>query len=324
MITTGIRVTFRYSGEGPAVTVFLCDISSNQKGLSIASVKQNGFAGVIARALSFPKGIVEVDASYAGFRDDSKAHGLLFAAYVLIHTYYPAAHQAQLLAQVIGDPSIPVMIDLEPDSDVPTIEFAAQFFDACAAEGLHAGTLYDPHWYWAQTGSGNLAVRPWVLTASDYGANLPGPASSRYETLGGDSSPAWNAYGGLAPVFWQFGSQIVLGADSTGVTVYGDADATRHTAADLVSLGVLTDWGTMTNPSAADIAAAIFTYPTTSDAADVPDHRTVPFAERFANHSARLDQAPGWAAQAHADAVAITARLDTLIGLLTPKPPALR
>jgi len=224
------------------VTIFGPDISDRQAGLSLASVKQNGYRFVTARALSYPKGIPEPDPSYATFRDEAHRLGLGFAAYVLLHTAATAAEQAQQLARVIGDPGIPVMVDFEPDGDTPTLALCEQFYDAASSEGLIVRSLYDPHWWWTQTGMPPLTSRPWRLVSSNYGSNAPGSAAGRYATEGGDTGPGWNPYGGLTPQLWQFGSDIVLGTGTMGATVYGDANAWRGTADELALSGLFTFW----------------------------------------------------------------------------------
>lgn len=266
------------------MTVTGPDVSSQQAGLSVASVKQAGHSFLTARALSFPNGLMEADPAYSTFRDEAKALGFPFAAYVLIHTYVTPQATAALLAKTIGDPNIPVMIDLEPDSDTPTVGFAVQCWDAFAAEGLHPRVLYDPRWYWSELNGPALTARPWAVTASAYGSNAPGAALSRYTSMGGDTGPGWEPYGGITPSFWQFGSQIVLGTDSNGHTVYGDCNAYRGSQDELTTLGLFTGWGDGM-PTAEEIAAAIWGFDTKNS---VGDPVTSPAVQRFANGMQQL------------------------------------
>lgn len=238
------------------MVTFGLDVSDNDHGLSLASSQRAGFEFVTARALSFPKGLLTVDADYANFRDTARALSMAFAAYVLFHTYYTPDDQAAALARSIGDPRIPVMIDLEPDSDTPSIQFAAACFDACKAHGLNPQTLYDPHWYWTEQAGPPLNIRPWRLVSSAYGDNAPGAHESLYQARGGDTSNGWSPYGSLAPVLWQFGSKVVLGTDAAGQTHYGDADAFRGSLAELVSLGMFIG-DPMTAPTLDDIVTAL-------------------------------------------------------------------
>lgn len=216
---------------------FGVDLSSDNDGVSIADVKAAGFRWVTARAVSYPQGVMVADPKYGAWRDEAKALGFPFAAYQMVHTYYSAREQVQHLADVIGDESIPVMIDIEPDSGSPTMTHLTAFYDACKVENLRPVSLYLPHWYWSTLNGPSLTVRAWALISSSFGTDQVGTAADRYRAQLGDLGVGWNAYGGLSPVLWQFGSQIRCGAHLV------DADASKHTVADLVRSGLFTDWG---------------------------------------------------------------------------------
>lgn len=238
------------------MTLFGVDLSSNDAGLSLASCRRTGFRFATARILSYPKGIMTLDPSWFTFRDQAKQLGMLFRGYVLFHTYYSPAEQASHAAAAVEDLTIPVMIDLEPDSDSPSLVFAAACWDALKTEGLRPVALYDPRWYWSALGGPDLTIRPWSLVSSNYGSDAPGAAVTRYQAEGGDTGPGWAPYGGLTPAEWQFGSQIVLGTEANGSTRYGDADAYRGDLATLGASGLFTDWSgdTMTAPKDWDAA----------------------------------------------------------------------
>lgn len=222
------------------MTVFGVDIAGRsgrldfQHGLSMAAVKVGGFRFVTARAVAFPGGTMAEDGDYAIFRDGADANGLLFAAYIMPHTNYSAAAQAQKLADVIGDKTIPVMIDWEQDGDwsIPSYSFAVDLRDECVGRGLRVATLYGPHWYWQGQGSPTLTGRAWRLVSSTYGKNLAGTATVRYANQGGATGVGWTAYGGLKPSIWQFGSKIQCG----GMLV--DGDAYEGTLTDLATSGM--------------------------------------------------------------------------------------
>lgn len=219
------------------MTIFGTDLSSNNAGLTVAELKEAGFSFLTARALSFPNGNMIEDSNYAGWRDEARAAGFPFACYVLWHTYYTPYDQARELARIIGDKSIPILMDMEPDSSNPTIEFEAQCWDACKVQGLNPRVLYDPRWYWNEEGGPALNVRPWRLVSSAYGSNRAGSPSAVYAANGGDGGSGWNEYGGLAPAIWQFGSQL----QCAGHVI--DGDAFKGTVADLIHTGMFTDWG---------------------------------------------------------------------------------
>lgn len=216
------------------MTLYGIDISSNQEDMSMDVVKQEGFSFVTARMLSFPKGDMVEDNCYAKYRDGCKNAGLLFAAYILIHTYYtPQQHAAKAL-QVIGDKTIPIMIDWESDGvpSSPSYSFARQCRDELVKLGMQVVDLYAPHWYWTLKGSPALTDRPWFLTNSTY---VPGPgyASVIYP---GDDAIGWRAYGGLGVTKLQFADNVIV----DGLQV--DGDAYRGTFTQLKASGLFKDW----------------------------------------------------------------------------------
>jgi hypothetical protein len=225
------------------MTLYGIDISPFQAGLTLDKVKAQGYTFVTARVLSFPEisGTVHMvaDPSYASFRDQAKKQGLLFAAYVMVHTQYTPAQHAALIASVIGDRNIPIMLDWESDGvpSVPSFAFVLQCFDELVKRGLRVADLYAPHWYWQRMGSPALNVRGWALTNSNYGANAAGYASALYP---GDNSTGWAGFGGLPVTKLQFGSRGRL--DGYGGNV--DVNAYRGTLAQLKALHLFTDWST--------------------------------------------------------------------------------
>jgi len=231
------------------VNTYLLDISDHQAGLDLAKVKAQTYAGVTARLLSYPNGGAPVvDPSYPTFLAAAKANHMLFAAYVLFHTNVPVPTQVADAKAHIGDLTIPVMIDAEPDApSTPSFAFIVSCYDEIKRQGLVPGALYDPRWYWSGAeGSPNLTVRPWRLVSSAYGSNKVGYGSTEYASLGGDAGQGWNPYGGLTPSIWQFGSQIKL----DGYNGPLDADAFRGSEAQLVSTGLFRNFAAPTPPPA--------------------------------------------------------------------------
>lgn len=225
------------------------DVSENDRGLVMASSRTLGYEFCTARALSYPQGVLGIDGAYAGFRDQASELKMPFSAYVLFHTYYSPRSQAQALARCIGDPQIPVMLDVEPDASDPSVQFAASCWDACLAEGLNPRTLYLPRWWWDRLGQPDLTIRGWQLISSHYGTNVISGAWTRYAVLGGDTCRGFDAYGGLTPVITQIGSQILIGVTAAGDQRYGDANVYRGSRAQLHTCGLFTTWTSTTPPT---------------------------------------------------------------------------
>lgn len=241
------------------MTEFFVDIAFYQTGLSMAGVKAEGFAGVIARS-STGYGVERLrnlashisvrhhddpairaaarsgeiamrssaDTAFAGFKRAAKAVGLPFAAY---HFLYPSrsvsiANQAATAAASINDTSVMVMIDHEPDGSgapIPTVNDHLQFALAMRAKGYKVALSYLPRWVWQDMGSPSLAAlgnAGLKLQASSY-VGGSGYASALYP---GDSSfPA--GYGGMSVWGWQFTSSALVAGYSV------DANAVRGSGA---------------------------------------------------------------------------------------------
>lgn len=219
------------------MTTFGVDVSNFQAGLSLTSVKSQGYAFCMALAT---QGNYFTNKYFAAQRDEAKAAGLLFAAYHFLDSRYSAASQADRLASVIGDKSIPIMIDCEPytapsgATSKPRLSHCVAFRDACKARGMQVTLLYYPQWWWSQSGQSSL--KGWTVVESEYGNN---PATTGSQAYPGDTSARWTAFGGVTPTILQFGSQVKLSGYSGGV----DANAFRGTIEQLRNLGLFTDWG---------------------------------------------------------------------------------
>lgn len=212
---------------------YIIDVSQFQKGLDLASVKRQGYAGVIAKCT---EGHGYVDSQYLVFLAAARKAGLPFAAYHFLHSDSSASSQAQNLAKHIGDKSIPVHIDCEPTgSSQPKIAHVTAFAAECKKLGLKVVGLYYPGWYWSQTGKPKLPAGLGFWQSSypkstwDYGSSL----------YPGDKHKVWaTAQGGQVPDLWQF-------ASTAKVSGYGrkvDVSAFRGTVAQLLETGFLKDW----------------------------------------------------------------------------------
>lgn len=220
------------------MTIFGVDIASFQRGLSLASVKKQGYSFVMAKA---SEGRSYKNPYYAAQRDAAKANGLLFAAYHFLRSDVSVTDQARNMASAVNDTSIPVMIDCEVSKGSrPTLSHCIGFRDAMQALGYRVTLLYYPSFWWTQTGRPNLSG--WTLWQALYGNNPNVYGSIAYP---GDSSPRWNAMGGVTPTFLQFGSRIKIDGYGAGV----DSSAFKGTLDELKALRIFKDWAETPAPS---------------------------------------------------------------------------
>lgn len=204
------------------------DVSHYQSGLDVGSAKRQGYEFVIAKCT---EGTGYADPAYDAFRKAAQANGMLFAAYHFL-SHGNAAGQAALLAEHIGDKTIPVMLDVEANG--ATVADARDFRAACKRRGITVSLLYLPHWYWQRLGSPSLAG--WRLVSSAYPSSAHAHGSKLYP---GARGSGWAAYGGTKPVLWQFASTGKIDGYAGNV----DLDAFEGSRAQLAALGVFKDYG---------------------------------------------------------------------------------
>ena len=214
------------------MTLYLVDISKYQAGLSIAEVKSEGFSAVLARSSTGYDGGSK-GGQFATFSSQATTAGILVGAY---HFLYPHGqvtikHQADVCASAIGDTSIPVMVDHEPDGSgapTPSVTDALDFANSMRSHGYRVPLWYLPHWVWQDhLGSPKLPTDTGMrLVSSDY-VSGSGYASTLYP---GDNGAGWDAYGGQTPVIWQFTDA----AKVAGQLV--DADAYKGSLSELTTL----------------------------------------------------------------------------------------
>ena len=235
------------------MTVLGLDVSDNQAGLDLNRAFDQGYEFVTARCVI---GNYR-DTRYPTFRDVAKARGKLFAAYVFPHTDVPWSTHAALTKEWIGDPSIPIMLDTEPDpahgSRPPTLADCQALTAALRAEGLKVASFYS-YDYFART-LGAVASLGLALVMANYGTNASGYGSALYP---GDTSPRWGPYVEGPVTLLQFGSNGVIDGYAGRV----DLDAYRGTLAQLKATGLFTDWSdvALTPQEIAAIAAAVHNY----------------------------------------------------------------
>jgi hypothetical protein len=184
------------------VTVFLADISSYEDGLDLTTVKD--CVGVLAKCTESTD---YVDKNYDGWRRQAASLGMLFVAYHFMRTDQSADAQAAHLAAHIGDPSLPVMIDVETEgSSKPNFTQVLALLKACIAHGLRPRLAYIPRWYWERIGSPDMRALI-ALGVGLISSSYPGGRGTAAQLYPGDSSAGWASYGGVAPLLYQFTNQ---------------------------------------------------------------------------------------------------------------------
>ncbi len=158
------------------------DVSHYQAGLSL-----KGAPVVSAKAT---EGSTYRDPSYANFRDQATALGILFVPYHYLRAG-SGARQAEFCYSVAGHDGA-LMLDVEANSGgvADVLAFVGRYRQLGGVVRL----VYLPRWYWLQIGSPDLrplAVARLLLVSSRY-------------TSYADDGPGWAAYGGMTPTIWQY------------------------------------------------------------------------------------------------------------------------
>lgn len=199
------------------MTIFGDDLSSYEDGVNVAALPD---PFVICKCT---EGTYYTDADYPVWRQQATSSGKIFIAYHFISGEDPDA-QAKHVAENIGNTSLPLMIDFEPEGAYkPTLQQLIALADACSREGLHVALAYLPRWYWQQIGSPNLTPldsRGIHLVSSAY------PGGSGYP---GDKAAGWEPYGGMTPLIYQFTNAAPV--QGRGV----DRNAVRGSAPELAA-----------------------------------------------------------------------------------------
>lgn len=197
------------------------------KGPDISSFQ----AGLNVRALTDPfvlmkctEGTGYADAYYAGWLAQAKASGKIVIPYHFVTDADPAA-QAAWLAAHIGDVTLPVMLDWEPEGAYkPPLAQLYAVADAMVARKLRPKLAYAPRWHWANIGSpplSGLTSRGIGLISSAY------PGGSGYP---GDNAAGWQSYGGVTPWLYQYTDVAYEGGQKVG-----DMNACRLTMQQLAA-----------------------------------------------------------------------------------------
>jgi GH25 family lysozyme M1 (1,4-beta-N-acetylmuramidase) len=195
------------------MTALGIDISEHNPGLIIPTDGSVDY--VLARA-SLAE--TKKDTLYRSFHDQCKKAGIPFAAYHFVYPPLPGstyAEQATNFHSVVGDTSIPVMLDVETDKTThPTVGNAVGVSRALKELGYRVPLIYLPHWYWNYLGNPTIPAELGALMTSSYGSNTPALLDQGYAARGGDSGSGWTGYGGRAVGIWQFTSNALVGGQS--------------------------------------------------------------------------------------------------------------
>ena len=197
------------------MTVFVVDVSHYQAGLSMQSLKDQGFAAVI---LKVTEGLTYRDSSFAGWLAECRKIGLPVAAYHFLHPS-SLVEQARITATLVPA-DVPVWVDAEAGS---TVAQAVTYGNALRALGRQVAGIYSgAH---PPTGYGGW----WH---ADYVTDPVDTAAGAYARLGGDTGRGWRT-SAPAPDLWQFCQHGRVSGYSGDV----DFSAYRGTVAQLLSHG---------------------------------------------------------------------------------------
>jgi glycosyl hydrolase family 25 len=164
------------------VTIHFPDLSHFRPGVPLA-----GVAALLTKAT---QGVDNVDPTYAGYKAQATADGVIFAGFHYVTTDDVQAQAAHAFA-VIG-PDVPAMWDFEKGGG--TVAHMYGVHDAYVALGGTATLGYAPHWYLESLGS------PSITGFKPRGLALISSAYTGYS----DTGEGWNGYGGMTPTIWQY------------------------------------------------------------------------------------------------------------------------
>ena len=214
------------------MTTYGLDIAKYQDGLDLSTARSQGFAFCMAKCT---EGISEVDRTYARFRDQAKASGLMFSAYHFLTTNANPTDQAHFCVNNLGDKSIPIMLDVEKEGNsIPQLSHVKEFISAAHNAGGRVSLCYIPEWYWRDyMGSPSLKGLP-AIVQSSY-VNGTGFASAIYP---GDNSNHWAGFGGIGPTLLQYSSS----GKYSGYRGTIDVNAFKGTEAQLSEMDLFKEW----------------------------------------------------------------------------------
>lgn len=163
-------------------TLFIADISSHQRGLSVRQLRSAGFSAVIIKC---SQGGGYINPLFAGWVDEAKSLGFRVSSY---HFLEPGNWDAQAaeIHRADPDPTIPIWLDAEAGA---TRTDAIEVANRLRRLGQRLAGFYGPR---PPAGYGG-----WWRPA--YLSDPSGQVSDVYRRQGGDSSSAW-----VGQDIWQF------------------------------------------------------------------------------------------------------------------------
>lgn len=210
------------------MTLFGVDLSSYQADFDIGQMQREGFEFIIAK---ISEGSYYRDSWWPSNLAKARAAALPIMGYHFL-TNEDVQKQADLVASHIGDPQVPIALDIETPGEPdlrPGINDVYNMIAALQERRITVRLLYLPKWYWnGYMGSPDLNGLP-SLWSSSYPASTETYASAIYESI---QQVGFSPYspGQPAPVIWQF-------TDTASVADQRiDANAFRGTPAELAAL----------------------------------------------------------------------------------------
>lgn len=160
-------------------------------------------SGVYAVCIKVTEGTGWVNPNYAQQVARAKDAGAFQLAYHFLINESPQA-QAQYCFDQVG-PHVPLMVDVETQTkmqppSIPSLQQNIAFVQNFRQLGGTVYLEYLPEWYWSSVWSS-----PALAPLKDLGLVLVSSDYSGYSGGGG-----WQAYGGMAPVIWQYSSHVPL------------------------------------------------------------------------------------------------------------------
>jgi hypothetical protein len=207
------------------VTLYYCDISSFQGGISLA--------GALVVCIKATEGTTYVSPQYGPQMAEAARRGTWAFAYHFLH-HGSAPAQAAHAHATVG--ATPLMLDFEPidgTTSYPSLADAVSFIDAYRTLGGVCHLVYLPRWYWsrpvAQHGLGSpslapLASRGMVLVSSAYTTYTDEP-----------SGAGWQPYGGMTPAVWQYTDALNFNGQPVDFNAYRGTYPGRQDSASVLA-----------------------------------------------------------------------------------------